>query len=97
VSYFRAVRIYSAFESLIFAALLVVWIGGMSEHLQMVLGWTHGIAWLGLCTAVAVGCRRRVFPWVLLAATVSPLGPFGSSIGLEVQRRQARMSEAAPG
>jgi hypothetical protein len=97
VSYFRAVRIYSAFESLIFAALLVVWIGGMSEHLQMVLGWTHGIAWLGLCTAVAVGCRRGVFPWVLLAATVSPLGPFGSSIGLEVQRRQARMSEAAPG
>jgi hypothetical protein len=97
VSYFGAVRIYSAFESLIFAALLVVWIGGMSEHLQMVLGWTHGIAWLGLCTAVAVGCRRGVFPWVLLAATVSPLGPFGSSIGLEVQRRQARMSEAAPG
>jgi hypothetical protein len=34
---------------------------------------------------------------VLLAATVSPLGPFGSSIGLEVLRRQARMSEAAPG
>jgi hypothetical protein len=97
VSYFRAVRIYSAIESLIFAALLVVWIGGMDEHLQMVLGWTHGIAWLGLCAAVAIGCRRGVFPWVLLAATVSPIGPFGSSIGLEVLRRQARMSEAAPG
>jgi hypothetical protein len=97
VSYFRAVRIYSAIESLIFAALLVAWIGGMSAHLQMVLGWAHGIAWLGLCTAVAVGCRRGVFPWVLLAATVSPIGPFGSSIGLEVLRRQARMSEAASG
>ena len=97
MSYFRAVRIYSAIESLIFAALLVVWIGGMNEHLQMVLGWTHGIAWLGLCTAVAIGCRRGVFPWVLLAATVSPIGPFGSSIGLEVLRRQEGVSEVASG
>ena len=87
MSYFRAVRIYSALESLIFAALLVVWIAGMSKHTQMLLGWAHGIAWVGLCSAVAVGCRRGVFPWALLAATVSPIGPFGSSLGLELLRR----------
>lgn len=96
MSYFRAVRIYSAVESLIFAALLVVWIGGMSQHLQALFGWMHGIAWIGLCTAVAVGCRRGIFPWVLLAATVSPLGPFGSSIGLEVLHRQ-RLGSTASG
>jgi hypothetical protein len=28
-----------------------------------------------------------VFPWPLLAATVSPIGPFGSSTGLELLRR----------
>ena len=88
MTYFRAVRIYSAIESLIFAALLVFWIGGLSKHMQMVLGWTHGIAWIGLGVAVAVGCRRGVFPWWLLAATVSPIGPFGSSAGLEVLRRE---------
>ena len=97
MSYFRAVRAYSALESVVFAALLVVWIGGMSEHLQTLFGWIHGIAWIGLCTAVAVGCRRGVFPWVLLAATVSPLGPFGSTIGLEVLSRQRRMGSAASG
>ncbi len=88
MSYFRAVRIYSALESAIFAALLVFWIGGLSKHMQMVLGWTHGIAWIGLGIAVAVGCRRGVFPWALLAATVSPIGPFGSSAGLELLRRE---------
>jgi hypothetical protein len=96
VTYFNAVRIYSAIESLIFTALLVVWIGGGSEHAQLVLGWIHGIGWTCLCAAVAVGCKRNVFPWWLLAATVSPIGPIGSSIGIEVLNRQ-RMSTAASG
>ena len=95
MSYFRAVRIYSALESLLFAALLVVWIGGGSPHTQEMLGWAHGIAWIGLCSAVAVGCRRGLFPWPLLAATVSPTGPFGSSAGLELLRRQ-RVSAETP-
>jgi hypothetical protein len=95
MSYFRAVRIYSAFESLIFAALLVVWIGGMSQHTQLVIGWIHGIAWICLSIAVAVGCRRGVFPWPLLAATVSPLGPFGSTAGIEVLRRQRLSAQSS--
>ena len=53
------------------------------------LGWSHGVGWILLCMAVAIGCRRRVFPWPLLAATVSPLGPVGSTAGLEyLGRRQ---------
>jgi hypothetical protein len=96
VSYFRAVRIYSALESAVFTALLVVWIGGLSDHTQLVLGWVHGIGWTCLCAAVAVGCRRGVFPWVLLAATVSPFGPLGSSLGIEILHRQ-RMSTQASG
>ncbi|HEY2600798.1 MAG TPA: hypothetical protein VGI67_04510 [Thermoleophilaceae bacterium] len=96
MSYFSKVRLYSAFESLIFIALLVSWIGGMSAHTQLVLGWIHGVGWTILCIAVAVGCRRGVFPWVLLAATVSPIGPLGSSIGIEILHRQ-RMSSPASG
>ncbi len=96
MSYFNAVRLYSAIESLIFTALVVVWLSGGSEHTQLVLGWIHGIGWTALCVAVAVGCRRGVFPWVLLAATVSPIGPIGSSIGIEILNRQ-RMSSPASG
>ena len=87
MTYFQFVRLYSAFEVLLFSALLVVWIGHIDEGAEAVLGWSHGIGWIVLCILVAVGCARRVFPWPLLAATVSPLGPVGSSIGIEVVRR----------
>jgi hypothetical protein len=90
VSYFNAVRLYSLIEVCIFTALLVVAIGGLDEHAELVLGWTHGIGWIALCLAVGWGCRRGVFPWPLLAATVSPLGPVGSTLGLEYLARRRR-------
>ena len=88
MSYFQAVRIYSFVEVCIFATLLVVAIGGYGETAEQVLGWTHGVGWILLCLLVAYGCRRRVFPWWLLAATVSPLGPVGSTLGLEYLARR---------
>ena len=83
VSYFTAIRLFSLFELGLFTSLLVVAIGGYSEGAEQVLGWSHGVGWLLLCIAVAIGCSRKVFPWPLLAATVSPLGPVGSTLGLE--------------
>jgi hypothetical protein len=88
VPYFQAVRLYSHAEVCVFAALLVTAIGGLNEDLEQVLGWTHGIGWILLCLLVANGARRKVFPWPLLAATVSPLGPIGSSAGLEYLARR---------
>ena len=95
MSYFTAVRLYSLFELGLFTALLIVAIGGVSEDAEVVLGWSHGVGWILLCVAVAVGCSRRVFPWPLLAATVSPLGPVGSTIGLELLSRRRRRAAAA--
>lgn len=95
MSYFTAVRVYSLFELGLFSALMVVAIGGLSEDAELVLGWSHGVGWILLCIAVAVGCARRVFPWPLLAATVSPLGPVGSTIGLELLSRRRRRAAAA--
>jgi hypothetical protein len=88
VSYFQFVRLYSACEVAIFSALLVVWIGKVDEEAEMVLGWTHGFGWIALCLLVANGCRRGTFPWPLLAATVSPLGPVGSTVGIELVRHR---------
>jgi hypothetical protein len=92
LTYFQAVRLYSLAELCIFTALVVVAIGGFSERAELVLGWTHGVGWILLCVAVAVGCGRRVFPWPLLAATVSPLGPVGSTIGLEYLSHHRRLA-----
>jgi len=90
MSYFAAVRLYSALELCVFLALVATAISGASESAEAVLGWTHGVGWILLCVAVAEGCRRRVFPWALLAATVSPAGPLGSTAGLEWLSRRRR-------
>jgi len=81
MTYYRAVRAFSYFELTLFTALLAVWIGEIDPELKTVLGWSHGFGWIALCLLVANGCTRRVFPWPLFAATVSPAGPLGSSIG----------------
>jgi hypothetical protein len=91
MSYFQAVRLYSLVEVCIFTALLVTAIGGLGEDAELILGWTHGVGWIVLCLLVAHGARRRIFPWPLLAATVSPLGPIGSSAGLEYLARRGSL------
>jgi hypothetical protein len=95
MTYFQAVRIYSAAEVCVFTSLVVVAVGGYSASLESVLGWTHGFGWIVLCLLVAWGCVRHRFPWPLLAATVSPLGPVGSTIGLEYLARRRRKPTAA--
>ena len=94
MSYFQAVRIYSLIEVCIFTSLLVVAIGDLGESAEAALGWTHGIGWIILCLLVAYGCKRGTFPWPLLAATVSPLGPVGSTAGIEYLARRRRASQA---
>ncbi len=90
MSYFTAVRIYSILELCLFAALMVVAIGGGSEHAKTVLGWSHGVGWLILCALVFYGATRGIFTWVTLALTVSPAGPLGSTAGIEFQARSSR-------
>jgi hypothetical protein len=94
VSYFQAVRLYSLVEVCVFSALLVTAIAGLGDSAEQALGWTHGFGWIALCLLVAHGCRRGTFPWALLAATVSPLGPVGSTAGLEYLARRRRRAGA---
>ena len=92
MSYFQAVRLYSLVEVCIFTSLIVTAVGGFSEQAELVLGWTHGFGWILLCLLVAHGARRHIFPWWLLGATVSRLGPIGSSAGLEYLARHGSLT-----
>jgi hypothetical protein len=97
MSYFQAVRLYSLAELCVFTGLVVTWVGGLGDQTQLVLGWCHGFGWIALCTAIAFGCTRRVFPWPVLAAAVSPLGPLGSTIAIEIEAWRRRRRVAAKG
>jgi uncharacterized membrane protein len=95
VSYFTAVRAYSVFELCLFAALVTFAIGGWSENAELVLGWSHGVGWILLCMLVGYGATRGIFSWIVFAATVSPAGPLGSTIGIEVQARRRNRPAAS--
>ena len=81
---FRWVKWASWFESALFAALLVVWIAPGFEHETFVFGLSHGIGYIALCLLIFAAILRREAPWPLLAASLTPVGPFGTVIGVEL-------------
>jgi hypothetical protein len=85
---FHWVKLASWFESALFAALLFFWLAPGFEHETFIFGLSHGLGYIGLCVLIFVAIVRREAPWPLLAATLTPVGPFGSVIGVELIERR---------
>jgi hypothetical protein len=90
---FAIVKRISWIELVIFAGLLVVWLGPGMQTATFWFGLAHGIGFLILCAVMWVAVLRREAPFWLLAATVTPFGPIGSTLGVLVIER--RRSDAA--
>ncbi len=85
---FRWVKIASWFELGLFATLLFFWIAPGYGSQTALFGLLHGLGYLGLCALIFVAIVRRQAPWPLLAATLTPLGPVGSVVGIELIERR---------
>jgi hypothetical protein len=85
---FRWVKIASWFELGLFTALLFFWIAPGYPSETALFGLLHGIGYLGLCALILWAIVRREAPWPLLAATLTPLGPVGAVIGIELIERR---------
>jgi hypothetical protein len=85
---FRWVKIASFFEAGVFAVLLFFWIAPGYGSQTSLFGLLHGVGYLGLCGLILVAVMRREAPWPLLAATLTPIGPFGTVIGIELIERR---------
>lgn len=85
---FKWVKWASWFESALFAALLFFWLAPGFDHETFIFGLSHGIGYIGLCLLIFGAIVRREAPWPLLAATLTPVGPFGSVIGVELIERR---------
>jgi hypothetical protein len=85
---FRWVKIVSWFESALFATLLFFWIAPGYGSQTSLFGLLHGVGYLGLCALVFAAVMKREAPWPLLAATLTPVGPFGTVIGIELIERR---------
>jgi hypothetical protein len=75
-------------ELAIFSALIVFWLVPGFQAETMVFGWAHGLGFVGLCIVIWVACLRHEAPYTLLAATLTPVGPVGSVIGVELIERK---------
>jgi hypothetical protein len=76
------VKWFSWFELLLFSILLVFWLLPGHKHMEAIFGLSHGVGFLALCAVMWIACIRREAPYPLLAATLTPAGPFGSVIGI---------------
>ena len=85
---FGWVKLASYVELGLFAALLVFWLLPGFEHETFIFGLTHGIGYIVLCLLIWVACLRREAPYTLLAATLTPVGPLGSVIAIELIERK---------
>ena len=72
----------------LFAALLFFWLAPGFEGETFVFGLSHGIGFIVLCLLIWVAVLRREAPYTLLAATLTPVGPLGSVIAIEVIERR---------
>jgi hypothetical protein len=75
-------------ELAIFSALIAFWLLPGFDTETMVFGWAHGLGFVALCILIWVACGKREAPYGLLAATLTPVGPVGSVIGIELIERR---------
>ncbi|HEX5375200.1 MAG TPA: hypothetical protein VFW48_03490 [Solirubrobacterales bacterium] len=85
---FARVKWLSWIELGFFGLLILFWLLPGFEVETMVFGWAHGLGFIVLCLVIWVACGRREAPYTLLAATLTPVGPVGSVIGIELIERK---------
>ncbi len=95
---FRKVKWLSWIELAIFAALILFWLLPGFDTATMLFGWAHGLGFIALCIVIWVACGKRQAPYTLLAATLTPVGPVGSVIGIElIERRGWGIADSSHG
>jgi hypothetical protein len=85
---FSWVKLASWLELCLFGALLFFWLAPGFEGETFAFGLAHGIGYIGLCLLILLAIVRRQAPWPLLAATLTPLGPVGSVVAIELIERR---------
>jgi hypothetical protein len=82
------VKRFSFVELAIFAGLIAFWLLPGFDTATMLFGWAHGLGFVALCVVIWVACVRKQAPYTLLAATLTPVGPVGSVIAIELIERK---------
>jgi hypothetical protein len=85
---FTWVKAAAWFELALFSALCFFWIAPGYGSETALFGLLHGVGYLGLCALIFFAVMRRQAPWPLFAATLTPVGPLGTVVGIELIERR---------
>jgi type IV secretory pathway VirB6-like protein len=93
-SAFTYLKWTSFFHSCVYASLLICAFGfDKPQPETLVLGWTHGLLWIGMSLACITAARMRIVSLRLAVAVavLGGIGPFfGSGEFVREERRRAR-------
>jgi hypothetical protein len=84
----RYVKVASWIELAIFTALCVFWLAPGFDAETFVFGSAHGVGYLALIALIVAACFRHQCPYVVLAASLTPVGPLGTVIAIEWTERR---------
>ena len=87
---YSIVRVASWAELSLFTGLLIVWIIPGLDRPTFYFGLAHGIGFVALALIVIVAVLRHEAPYLLLAATMTPVGPVGSVIAITYLDKKGR-------
>jgi len=93
---FRLLEAMSFTASAVYAGLLLFWLGPQAPAATLVLGWTHGLLWIGMSLLCLVAVRRGTIPfWLAVTVVViGGVGPFAGTIGFVVESRRRQTPRA---
>ena len=90
---FRRLEAVSFFHSCVYIALIVCAITQPSNsRATYILGWTHGLLWIGMSLVCIAAARAHIIPfWLAVTvAVLGGLGPFAGTIGFVIESRRRR-------
>jgi hypothetical protein len=98
---FTPLKWTSFFHSCVYSSLLICAFAlGKPQPETLVLGWTHGILWIGMSCACIAAARMRIVS-LRLAVAVAVLGGIGPFFGswefVRAQRTEDRSTQTGPG
>jgi hypothetical protein len=90
-------RYLSYAHSAIYLALLYFAFVNRNDGAVLILGWAHGLFWIGMSMLCLEAVRRRRIPlWLgVMVAVVGGIGPFAGSIGFLIEERNLARRESA--
>jgi hypothetical protein len=82
------VKVLSWVELAVFAALIFFWLAPGFDGETSIFGLAHGLGFVALCVVIWACVLRKEAPYTLLAATLTPVGPVGSVVAIELIERR---------